>query len=73
MHDIELAVERGQTSEPIDDSIIQTPDISSIEILLKRMAGEVSNKGDQGGLLKQIRDFNGFLERAAFALETRRA
>jgi len=44
-----------------------------MELLLKRVAGEVSNKSDSGGMLKQIKDFNAFLERAALALETRKS
>jgi hypothetical protein len=43
-----------------------------IELVLKRVAGEASNKGDSGGILKQAKEFNAFLERAALALETRR-
>lgn len=39
---------------------------------LKRLAGEVSDKGASGGILKQIKDFNAFLERAALALEARK-
>ena len=44
-----------------------------VELLLKRIAGEVSNKSDSGGMLKQIKDFNAFLERVALALEGRKA
>lgn len=43
------------------------------ELLLNRVAGEVSNKSDSGGMLRQIKDFNAFLERAALALEARKA
>jgi hypothetical protein len=47
--------------------------MTGMELLLKRVAGEVSNKSDSGGMLKQIKDFNAFLERAALALETRKS
>lgn len=42
------------------------------ELLLKRVAGEVSNKGESGGLLRKIKEFNAFLQRAAEALEMRK-
>jgi hypothetical protein len=42
------------------------------EVLLKRVADEVSNNSDSGGILKQIKDFNAFLERAALVLESRK-
>lgn len=45
--------------------------MSGPEVLLKRIAGKISNKGDSGGILKQIKDFNSFLERAALALESK--
>jgi hypothetical protein len=45
---------------------------TGIELLLKRIATEVSNKGDSGGFLAHIKNFNDFLERAAIALETRK-
>jgi hypothetical protein len=43
------------------------------EVLLKRVADEVSNKSDSGGILKQIKEFNAFLERAALVLESRKS
>jgi hypothetical protein len=47
--------------------------VTGVELVLKRVAGEVSSKSDSGGILKQVREFNAFLERAALALETRRS
>lgn len=44
-----------------------------LELMLKRVAGDVSNKSDSGGILKQVQEFNAFLERAAVALEAKRA
>ena len=71
VHDIELAVERGRQNDPHDptDGPIE---MVGTEVLLKRIAGELSNKSDSGGMLKQIKDFNAFLERTAIALETRK-
>ncbi|KAH6664685.1 hypothetical protein B0J14DRAFT_493410 [Halenospora varia] len=66
-HDIELAVDRGKSLQNEEEN-----EMSGIEVLLKRMAGTVSTKGSSGGVLQQIKDFNGFLERAALALESRK-
>lgn len=46
--------------------------MAGTEVLLKRIADEVSNKSDSGGILKQIKEFNTFLERAALVLETQK-
>ncbi|APA06814.1 hypothetical protein SS1G_04560 [Sclerotinia sclerotiorum 1980 UF-70] len=68
VHDIELAVERGKsTSDNTDDGK------SNIELMLKRVASEASSTSDDGGILKQIKAFNAFMERAALALEGRKA
>jgi hypothetical protein len=42
------------------------------ELLLKRMSGHVSNQSDSGGLLRQLKEVNAFLERAALVLEGRK-
>lgn len=70
IHDIEMAVDLGKQRQ--DQNADQSTDFVGIEVLLKRLAGEVSNKGDSGGLLNQVREFNAFLERAAIALESRK-
>jgi hypothetical protein len=67
LHDIELAVPlenegAGATEE------LSPPDLAT---LVKEVVGIVSTKSAQGGVLKQIKDFNAFLERAALALEAR--
>jgi len=61
----------GKTSQTRDDPH-DTSQMIGIELILKRVACEVSNKGDSGGMLKQIKEFNAFLERAAIALEGRK-
>jgi hypothetical protein len=58
-----LAIECGKVNESGND------EKTGIELLLKRAAGEVSSKSGSGGTLKQIKEFNAFLERAALALE----
>lgn len=62
-----MAIDLGKQRQ--NDAADQSTEMIGTEVLLKRVAGEVSNKGDSGGLLKQIKDFNAFLERAALALE----
>jgi hypothetical protein len=47
--------------------------MAGTEVLLKRVADQVSNKSDSGGILRQIEEFNAFLERAALVLESRKA
>ena len=67
-----MAIERGKeknSHDPVNDPV----EMVGAELLLSRVASEVSNKSDSRGLLKQIRDFNAFLERAALALEGRKA
>jgi len=64
-------VERGKATPPIV-AADGTVEKAGLDVLLKRVAGEVSNKGDSGGLLKRIKDFNMFLERAASALESKK-
>jgi hypothetical protein len=71
VHDIELAVERGKTTQ-FDNEPDHRGDLMGTDLLLKRVANEVSNKGDSGGMLRQIKQFNAFLERAALALEGRK-
>ncbi|KUJ09550.1 uncharacterized protein LY89DRAFT_627717 [Mollisia scopiformis] len=67
VHDIEMAIDLGKQKQ--HDEAEQSTEMVGTEVLLKRVAGEVSNKSDSGGLLRQIKDFNAFLERAALALE----
>ncbi|CAG8978606.1 hypothetical protein HYALB_00010967 [Hymenoscyphus albidus] len=68
MHDVELAVDHGRSHSQTDNN-----SKSGVEVLLKRVAGLVSKKGGSGGILEQIKNFNGFLERAASALESKKS
>ncbi|KAK1780557.1 hypothetical protein QBC45DRAFT_408262 [Copromyces sp. CBS 386.78] len=71
MHDIDLAVERGQAAPDLSPAEQKMTDLANLEFLISRLSGEVCNKGNDGGTLKQIKDFNAFLERAASVLEGR--
>ena len=42
-----------------------------LEMLLKNVAEGASSSGPGGGLLRAVKDFNSFLERAATVLEIR--
>ncbi|KAE8447012.1 hypothetical protein EG329_011146 [Mollisiaceae sp. DMI_Dod_QoI] len=70
VHDIEMAIDLGKQKHSSEDD--QSREMAGTEVLLKRVAGEVSNKGDSRGLLRQVKEFNAFLERAALALEGRK-
>ncbi|PQE15787.1 AT hook domain-containing protein [Rutstroemia sp. NJR-2017a BBW] len=67
-HDIELALDRGRSSSNATDG-----GKPNIEIMLKRLAATASSKSDSGGILKQIKAFNAFMERAALVLEGRKS
>ncbi|KAK3397925.1 hypothetical protein B0T20DRAFT_235700 [Sordaria brevicollis] len=71
MHDIDLAVERGHAAPELSPSEQKMADLANLEFLISRISGEVCNKGNEGGTLKQIKEFNAFLERAASVLEGR--
>lgn len=63
---MELAIDLGKSSQNKG-----TSEMVGIEFLLKQIAGQVSNKSDSGGLLRQLKEANAFFERAALVLEGR--
>ncbi|TEA15123.1 hypothetical protein C8034_v002574 [Colletotrichum sidae] len=71
MHDIDLAVERGRAAPELDPAEKKTAELANLEILISRITDQACTRSDTGGTLKQIKDFNAFLERAAVALESR--
>ncbi|CAJ2500278.1 Uu.00g031310.m01.CDS01 [Anthostomella pinea] len=71
MDDIELAIETGKVAPDPSPSEQKAAELANLELLICRVAGQASAAGDGGGNLKQIKDFNAFLERAAVALEGR--
>lgn len=71
MHDIDLAVERGHAAPELSPAEQKMADLANLEFLISRISGEVCNKGTDGATLKQIKEFNAFLERAASVLEGR--
>ncbi|KAI0594759.1 hypothetical protein F4775DRAFT_415942 [Biscogniauxia sp. FL1348] len=71
MDDIELAIENGKSAPDLNPKEQKVAELANLELLISQVAGQASDVGDGGGNLKQIKDFNAFLERAAAALEGR--
>lgn len=71
MHDIDLAVENGRSAPELSSTEQKTADLANLELQVSRVASQASTGGHGSGNLKQIKDFNAFLERAAAALEVR--
>ncbi|TID06550.1 hypothetical protein CH35J_001211 [Colletotrichum higginsianum] len=71
MHDIDLAVERGRAASELGPAEKKTAELANLEILISRITDQACTQSGAGGSLKQIKDFNAFLERAAVALESR--
>ncbi|OLN81695.1 hypothetical protein CCHL11_06952 [Colletotrichum chlorophyti] len=71
MHDIDLAVERGRAAPELTPAENKKAELANLEILISRITDQACTQSDTGGALRQIKDFNAFLERAALALESR--
>lgn len=68
MHNIDLAIEQGRAAAELSEKEQKTADLSNLELLISRVMEQACSAGPSGGVLKQIRSFNAFLERAATAL-----
>ncbi|KAI1426783.1 hypothetical protein F5Y12DRAFT_258190 [Xylaria sp. FL1777] len=71
MDDIELAIENGKMAPELNPKEQRMAELANLDILISQITNQVSAAGEGGGTLKQIKDFNMFLERAAIALEGR--
>lgn len=71
MDDIELTIENGKMGPDLDAKQQKVAALANLELVISQIANQVSATGEGGGALKQIKDFNMFLERAAAALEKR--
>ncbi|KAH6619235.1 hypothetical protein B0J18DRAFT_481611 [Chaetomium sp. MPI-SDFR-AT-0129] len=71
MHDIDLAVERGRDAPELSPAEQKRAELANLELLIGRVADQACSRSDGGGALRQIREFNAFLERAAGVLEGR--
>ena len=66
IHDVALAASLGRDTTS-DDSLAEPP----LPVVIDEVAATASSKSVEGGLLKRLRDFNGFLGRVAGAVEGR--
>ncbi|KAI0545810.1 hypothetical protein F4679DRAFT_559868 [Xylaria curta] len=71
MDDIELAVENGKMAPELNPKEQKRAELANLDLLISQITNQVSVTGEGGGTLKQIKDFNMFLERVAVALEGR--
>ncbi|KAM4068056.1 triadin [Hirsutella rhossiliensis] len=71
MHDIDVAVEQGREAPELSRDAQKQVDLGNLELMLARVADEASSGSSTGGMLRQVTEFNAFLERAALALESR--
>ncbi|KAI1355363.1 hypothetical protein F5Y01DRAFT_270183 [Xylaria sp. FL0043] len=71
MDDIELAIENGKMAPELNPKEQRTAELANLDILIAQVTNQVSAAGEGGGALRQIKEFNMFLERAAIALEGR--
>ncbi|KAI1001103.1 hypothetical protein K3495_g7096 [Podosphaera aphanis] len=67
LHHVDLAVDTGREKFPNASNDLK--DFIGTQLLVKKIAQDVSSKSATGGLLNQVKEFNGFLERASVALE----
>ncbi|OBT73009.1 hypothetical protein VF21_07852 [Pseudogymnoascus sp. 05NY08] len=66
LHDVALAASLGRDTAS-GDSLAEPP----LPVVINEVAAMASSKSREGGLLKRLKDFNGFLERVAGAVEGR--
>ncbi|KAL7908918.1 hypothetical protein GGI35DRAFT_420834 [Trichoderma velutinum] len=71
MHDVDLAVEQGREAPELSRAAQREAELANLELLVSRVSEQASSSSFTGGMLKQVREFNSFLERAAMALESR--
>lgn len=71
MHDIEMAIDHGRSSAELTPGEQKMAELANLELLVSQVASQACAGGDGSGNLKQIHDFNAFLERAVAALEMR--
>lgn len=71
MRDIDLAVAQGREAPELPAKANKEAELANLELAVAQIADQASSAGPTGGLLSQIKDFNGLLERTALALESR--
>jgi hypothetical protein len=72
MHDIDLAIERGSApGNEVTPEGQKKADLANLEFLVSSISEQACAQSDGGGVLKQLREFNAMLQRAASALEVK--
>lgn len=71
MRDIDFAVAQGREAPELPIKPNKEAELANLELAVAQIADQASSAGPTGGLLNQLKDFNGLLERAALALESR--
>lgn len=71
MHDVDLAVEAGYNAPELTPEEHKEASLNNLELMIRQVMESASSKSKSGGALRQIREFNAFLERTAAALEKR--
>jgi hypothetical protein len=71
MHNIDLAVDRGRNAPELTPAQRRAAELGNLELAIAKIADQACSKSGNIGTLRQIRDFNAFLERAFVALETK--
>lgn len=71
MHDIDLAIDKGLSAPALSPAQEKEAELANLELLISRVADQACSNSDAGGALRQVREFNSFLERAAAVLEGR--
>jgi len=69
MNDMDLAIEKGKAAPELSAAEQKIADLTSLEAQMARLADHVSSSSTSGGILRVVKDFNAFLERAAQTLE----
>lgn len=68
MHDIDLAIEQGGAAPELSAKEQKKADLANLELLISQVSEQACTNGPGGGVLKQIKGFSAFLERAVAVL-----
>lgn len=69
MHNVDLAVDRGKAAPELPAVEQKMADLGNLELAIARITEQACSRGGSGGAMRQIKEFNAFLERAHTALE----
>ncbi|OJD36937.1 at hook domain-containing protein [Diplodia corticola] len=71
LYGIETAVQRGREKAVREGRQDEGPEVDTLWEIEDALSSGVSGAGPRGGLLDRVKDFNGFLEKAATVIEGR--